>query len=475
MPTASQPSHRAEPAQPNADMFALLGFFWALAVIAHQGYGEIVRPTASVLLTLAGVAQLLRPSSLPLMLAVIFGQFVDIALYLPFVTNHWVLFTFANLWLLLTTVLLAACARRLPARGEVYALSAPGLRLLAILAYFFVTLAKINSGFFDPQLGCAATMTGWIFGKLRLGAPPESIAIGSAYATILVEGGIPVLLCIRRTRVLGLVFGSLFHVILGINGFYNFSAVMLAMYVPFLGDDFAPRLRAAVARVPQAAAAFTLWLRIAHARATLPLLLAAVVLAAFVPSLLGVDAQLIGKISTYSFLLVWLASAGLFLLMIVGVWWFDRAGLTHAQRIGLGHPLALVPVLAITLIGLCPYIGLKTEGSFTMFSNLRTEGDHWNHLFVPRALRVFDFQDDLVKIIETDDESLRRLPGQMTHWALRQHVTTRPEIALHYVHRGVERRVARAGDDRELPPVDPVLHKLFWFRTVNVERNDCTH
>jgi hypothetical protein len=456
-------------------MFALLGFFWAIAVIAHQGYGEIVRPTASVLLTLAAAAQFVRPSSLPLMLCVICGVFLDVALYLPFVTNHWVLFTFANLWLLLATALLALRARRLPTGGEVYALSAPGLRLLAILAYFFVTLAKVNSGFFDPQLGCAATMTGWIFGKLRLGTPPESLAIASAYATILIEGGIPVLLCLRRTRVFGLIVGTLFHVILGVNGFYNFSAVMLALYVPFLGDDFGTRLRAVVERVPQAAKTWQLWLKITHARVTLPLLLVAAILEAFVPSLLGMDLQQLGRIATYTYLLLWLDSASIFLTLLSMVWWFDRARLTHAQRIGLGHPLALVPVLLITLIGLCPYIGLKTEGSFTMFSNLRTEGEHWNHLFMPRGLRVFGFQDDLVNIIETDDPSLQRLPGQMTHWALRQHVTTRPEIALHYVHRGVEHRVTRAGDDRNLPKVDPVLHKLFWFRTVNVEHNECTH
>ena len=317
-------------------MFALQNFFWAVAVGTHLAQGEIVRPTPSLLLTLVGTALLVRPSSVPLLLCVIAGQLLDVALHLPVVADHWALLAVAGLWLLLGTGLLALKNRRLPSAAEVYALHAPGLCLLLLVGYLFVTLAKIDAGFPDPRLACSAT--------------------------ILLEGGILLLLCLRRTRVLGLVIGCVFHIALGVGGAYDFAAVILALYVPLLGEDFAPRLRAVLARVPSAQRAFALWLRFAHARATLPVLLLLALALAFVPGLLGLDPRMTERVATSTYRLLWMDPAGLLLTMILAVWWFERAGLTYSVRIALGHPLALVPLALITLLGLRSYLGLQTAG-----------------------------------------------------------------------------------------------------------------
>jgi hypothetical protein len=42
------------------------------------------------------------------------------------------------------------------------------------------------------------------------------------------------------------------------------------------------------------------------------------------------------------------------------------------------------------------YLGLSTTGTFSMFSNIETEGDEWNHLFIPKSVRFFKYQDNLV-------------------------------------------------------------------------------
>ena len=65
-------------------------------------------------------------------------------------------------------------------------------------------------------------------------------------------------------------------------------------------------------------------------------------------------------------------------------------------------------VLMAVVNGFCPYLGLKTQGSFTMFSNVRTEDGHWNHLVAPQSMRIFDdFQDANLDVVATNDLRLQ--------------------------------------------------------------------
>ena len=62
--------------------------------------------------------------------------------------------------------------------------------------------------------------------------------------------------------------------------------------------------------------------------------------------------------------------------------------------------LLIIPALLFAN-GLMPYLGLKTETSFAMYSNLRTEGGYSNHWLLPASLQIWDYQRDLVKIHRT--------------------------------------------------------------------------
>lgn len=53
-------------------------------------------------------------------------------------------------------------------------------------------------------------------------------------------------------------------------------------------------------------------------------------------------------------------------------------------------------------------LGLRTQLSFSMFSNLRTEGGISNHLFMPRLLSLGIYPEDRVEILTTDDAELAR-------------------------------------------------------------------
>ncbi|MGI8624212.1 MAG: hypothetical protein ACR2NB_12190, partial [Solirubrobacteraceae bacterium] len=72
------------------------------------------------------------------------------------------------------------------------------------------------------------------------------------------------------------------------------------------------------------------------------------------------------------------------------------------------QPAFAVGLLALVLNAASPYLGLKTEATFAMFSNLQTEPGHWNHLLLPERLRIFDAQDDLVRIVRSSDPRLER-------------------------------------------------------------------
>lgn len=50
------------------------------------------------------------------------------------------------------------------------------------------------------------------------------------------------------------------------------------------------------------------------------------------------------------------------------------------------------------------YLGLRTTGTLTMFSNLRTEGKYSNHLLLRNnPLKFFGYQDDVVTVLDLDE------------------------------------------------------------------------
>ena len=58
--------------------------------------------------------------------------------------------------------------------------------------------------------------------------------------------------------------------------------------------------------------------------------------------------------------------------------------------------------------GMTPYLGLRTTGNFSMFSNLRTEGEISNHFLLrSNPLKVWGYQEDAVRLIEINDDLVK--------------------------------------------------------------------
>jgi hypothetical protein len=67
--------------------------------------------------------------------------------------------------------------------------------------------------------------------------------------------------------------------------------------------------------------------------------------------------------------------------------------------------LYLFPVLLVAH-GLTSYLGLRTAGNFSMFSNLRTEGPRSNHLLLAaNPLKLWGYQEDVVRFARIDDQA----------------------------------------------------------------------
>ena len=209
-----------------------------------------------------------------------------------------------------------------------------------------------------------------------LGVKSERLchAIGwvGIYGTIAAEGGIPVLLLVPRTTALGICLGIVFHLGLGFMDVMHFSTLMFACLLAFVPP-------ATFAEVSRSMGSLGWPLFVAVGVVSL------LVLRLFVPRP-GPRWHQAARALQLSFVVaavtllagcaVFFAGSGRF---GAGVGW-DDLGAVQAR--------VLLVVWGLFLLnGLGPYLGLKTEFSFAMFSNLRSQP--WSHLVFPAAWRPF--------------------------------------------------------------------------------------
>lgn len=145
-----------------------------------------------------------------------------------------------------------------------------------------------------------------------------------------------------------------------------------------------------------------------------------------------------------------------------------------------GMAPSVILLIWVVVNGLCPYLGLKTAGVFTMHSNLRTEGGTSNHLFIPTFLQIFKFQRDLVFIADSSDPFLRKHAKQrnrLPYFVLRSYISQAAQrgeknIEVTFVREGKTRILNNAEKDPELSKPYPfLLRKWMFFRAVRSERD----
>jgi hypothetical protein len=134
----------------------------------------------------------------------------------------------------------------------------------------------------------------------------------------------------------------------------------------------------------------------------------------------------------------------------------------------------MFPILVL-INGISPYIGLKTQSSWSMFSNLRTEGGASNHLVIKHPYYLAGYQTDLVEIKDSSDPRLKAFKEKgysITYFELKRYMSAKHSIdgdsgRIEYVRKGSGKSVSAPGDDPELfEPDNYLLRKLLSFRPV---------
>jgi hypothetical protein len=298
----------------------------------------------------------------------------------------------------------------------------------------------------------------------------ELVRIGIIAMTLVVEAGIPLLLLFPRTRVAGVGIGLFFHYILGINIFHDFSGMIFALYLLFLPVNFVDEASRLWDRLSSR-------IRVGHAIKKMTS--NSVPVGAWIT--VAVTVILLATGNTWKmlhplFLAIWLAYGVLCMAAFATIVWSGYRRFVYDGAHYRMHPvLAALPVLVL-LNGLLPYAGLKTENSFAMFSNLRTEGGKSNHLFIPASAQLFGYQRDLVTITRSSDTYLQGLAERsvfVPFYTLSEHVQRRAKygiknIEVVYSRGGVEYSLSNAEADPELlRPHSWLERKLLVFREVD--------
>jgi len=270
-------------------------------------------------------------------------------------------------------------------------------------------------------------------------------------------------LLFSRLRTATAILGLVFHWILGVAGYYGFSATMIMALSLFVTPWISRGQR-------------WLWLRPLNRLALLSVVLG-IPLAWW---LFGATPYGVGKhlwrilpaVAT-AFFLVHRGNLG-----ILPVRTSMRGDLAKFS-------LAMIVPLMLFANGLSPYLGYKTEYSFAMYSNLRTEGGQTNHLLINRPLSLANYQTDLVRVeAGSDPWLLHALGGRVVTryeltsmlWSL-VHDRGRSDIPVVVTDQHGTKTFATADREPELAVEPSFLEsRLLRFRAiVPARKGECAH
>lgn len=458
--------------------FRVFAILWAIATLFHMAHSSIFNTQLNLaLLTLAAFFVIFRPS-LAGFISLIILQLFDAFFRMPFTTNHWIFTAFVNATVLHVLLFLMIRNRSFKvAEGQFFKSFAPVIRLEVIILYFFAVFHKLNSGFFTPTTSCATDLLKAQHIDQVIPLNEEIFAI-NAWFTLIVEISIPVLLCFRQTRNAGVLIGLIFHCILSYstyNAFYDFSAMMFAAYFVFLNPAFSIKLSRVRQRL--ASAQKSLINRFSIPKLLYVIFFTLACLGAIYILNKGMDTS-----KTVHLYFFWTVYSILFATCFINYVLFGRAIKDNAdRRFGMLHWSFMIMPVVVFVNGTLPYIGLKTENSYAMFSNLRTEGGRTNHFIVPARIQVFDFQQDVVEIVYSTDHGLQKLANEnkaMVLFEFRNYVNDRKPDTVEYVLNG-DNHIFLNGESTSAKTLGKnpyVLKKLMKFRPFTLEEpQPCAH
>jgi hypothetical protein len=462
--------------------FKIFCRLWAVATLFHMAHSDLFTMRFHyVLLSLAAVYVIFKPSVAKLILLITM-QFIDLFYTMPGTSNHWLFTAFVNFTIVHALLYLIIKNKSFRVReDQLFDTFAPVVRIEVIILYFYAVFHKLNSGFFTPESSCATDLLKAQHLDLLFPLSPELFA-ANAYFTILVEAIIPVFLCFRKTRNWGVLIGLIFHCILAYsshNAFYDFSSMVFALYFLFISPRFSTHLSGLGRQArTRASLVFSSQGNVLGRLAQLASLWLLGMAAIFIIT------KILPKAELYYLHIFWTGYSLLY------IWIFARFMFAKSKELqcsrpplsfSLPHKSFLILPVVVFLNGLSPYLGLKTENSFAMFSNLRTEGNISNHYIIPASVQIFDFQKDMVEIVSSSDRYLQAQADKqmlLVYFDFKNYMVHNKPEKVEYIRNG-QRHVfslkeATPGED--LLKRSVILEKLLRFRKVSKNgAQPCVH
>ena len=473
----------AAPIRPDAiGPFRVFSWLWAAAVLGHMSsYSEPVQPVTVAMVALA-FAVLFGVSRVLAFFLLLIAHLLYVYGRLPHVPNHSILAASIDL-----TILTAAAWSAVSQRTwtldttALYKSFAPVIRIELLVLYFFVVFHKLNSGFFHPEQSCTVVM------YLRLAREWPFLPVADwwvrswmIYLTLFIEAAIPIMLVARGLRLAGLIIAFGFHFALAMDPgdvVFNFSSMLLALFFLFLPDDFSHHVSSTLAPLRRwwdaASAPGPGWLagRL-FAYVCVPLLMPALIFRDAIDTGMTHEASRLG----------WVVYAGFVFAVFLRTLQRSQPRLQSARQLLTSpSPMLLIFPALLFANGLLPYLGGKTETSFAMYSNLRTEGGVSNHWLVPPTLQVWGYQRDLVKVRRTSVGRIQRLANrgfQWTYFEFKAMMSEFPNASVTYERNGIVRSLRRVKDDPEFfRAEESLMRKMLKFRPIAIDeaRSPCIH
>ena len=438
---------------------SVFGFFWGIAHFVDEfRQPNVLMPDSfegalHISVYVLAVILLFRPSSdlrLGLLAA---ANVVLIVVEMPIMPNHNLIFFMADSAILATMLWYSFIKKQ--------ALWFPGaepfLRLALFITYGSATIAKLNSGWFNADLSCACSMPAQEFAFLPFDITWTALVF-MPYVVFLAELSVWLLPLFKRTRFVGLVIASLFHVSISLtpdSQGLGFSFLLFGLLILYLPDSAMRSIhRFGLAR-----------LKSIKDRGLLALIVFGFLgLASFFgyAAFLSLDRELLSVLRygpVLALLIVW-ASSIIFLAIK------HRKEQQVERAIGVSNPLQVFLAVLIVANSISPYFGLKTYATMTMYSNLQMEIGKSNHLLIPR-IEIESLADDLVDVVATANPKVGSWAArdyQVTWHELRREMSKTPELPIAYIRDGVLYEYSYAAENIELVTTDPILHKITGFR-----------
>ncbi len=432
---------------------------------------------------------------LPLALAAVAVKAVY--LLVPGIPQGYLAGALTTLFLIVAVTRLLNAPASLGGGGAYLARVATPMRASVVAMYVWAVVQKLNRDYFDPEISCAAQLHTEIasyFGGLVPTAPWALAA--AAPGSLAFELGIPLLLCFRRTRYAGFAAAVFFHLWLSIHpaaGIYSFTSLILALLLFFLPPNWGRQLQALWdAQLRRLGRGDMEKGRALARRSIVAVFFGTLVAQGSLYLAIGRSYEVFGianRIGFFSFFAwgCWLGGC-----YLVAGW---RAGRKSEPL--AGHAVA-TPAWAgfavVLLNGLWPWLGGRTQTSFSMYSNLRSEGAG-NHLFLKR-IDLFDLQSDFVEVLDSvpsllDPDQRPRGIAQFAHpgnsvlaWFEFRRLLgeTEGDFEVTYRRGGEEATLGRRdgevfGDPEAFVPPGYLGRKLIWLRRLETLEGPmrCTH